>query len=152
MHPTNSSSGTAFRRGASQLAPMEPDQEICGGEDKIGEGESAPEAEPVGSRTAEDGEEPYHAAKNSRQGSSLLGGKIQLFLEIESKGRKGTVVRKTLEDLADIGDPEGRFEAGTNLLQAVGKCQCSSRSFVARGNLPVSRSPAARAVSRRKGR
>ena len=98
-------------------------QEIGGGEDKIGERKSAPKAQPVGSRTAEDGEEPYHAAKKSGQGSGLLGGKIQFLLQIESKGGKGTIVRKTLKDLADIGDPEGRLEAGADLLQTFGKCQ-----------------------------
>src|ERR1700733_11619628 len=52
------------------------DQEIGSGEDEIGGREGAAEAHAVGGGSAEDGEEPHHAAEDAGERAGLLRGEI----------------------------------------------------------------------------
>jgi hypothetical protein len=49
----------------------------------------------------------------------LLGGEIELFVEVESKGGEGTVVGEALEDFGKVGDPEGALKAVADFLEAL---------------------------------
>jgi hypothetical protein len=40
-------------------------------------------------------------------------------MEITDEDRKDCVVRKTFEDLADVRDPKGAFEAGADFFEAL---------------------------------
>ena len=113
--------GVAHRRqpGRSNRA----DQEIGCGQDEVGHRQRAAKAETVGGGSAEDGEKPYHAAEQASQSPGLFGGEIQFLLQVQGERSKGSVVGKTFENLADVRDPEGSFEAGADLLETFGKGQ-----------------------------
>jgi hypothetical protein len=51
----------------------------------------------------------------------LLGGEIELFVEIQSERGKGSVVGEALEDFGNVGDPEGALEAVADFLEALGE-------------------------------
>ena len=95
------------------------EKEICAAQDEVGEGKSAPKAEPVRDGAAEDGKKPDGTSKNAGQGAGLLGGEVELFMEIQGERGKGAVVGEALEDFADVGDPEGGLESVVNLLEAL---------------------------------
>lgn len=48
-------------------------------------------------------------------------------MEIDDEDGLLRVESETLEELGDVGDPEGGLEAGANLLQALGEGQKSLR-------------------------
>src|SRR5439155_16705424 len=87
--------------------------------------ERAAESEAVGDRAAENREEPNHAAKDSCERASLLGGEIQLFVEIVGESGECAVVGEALEDFRDVGDPEGTVEAGAYFVEPLGKTHVS---------------------------
>jgi hypothetical protein len=113
--------GIAYRRQPGRTDGA--DQKIGGGENEICHRKRAAKAEAIGGGATEDGEKPYHAAEDAGQGSGLLGGEVQALLQVQGKRSESAVVRKALEDLADIRDPEGTLEAGADLMQAFGKTQ-----------------------------
>jgi hypothetical protein len=76
--------------------------------------------------SAEDGQEPNHAAENSRERPGLLRGEIEFFLKIEGEGGKRAVVGKALEDFRDVGDPEGALEAVADFLEPLAKAHDAS--------------------------
>src|SRR5208282_3949876 len=99
------------------------DQEIRGAKNQVRHRKSAAEAQPVGGSASENREEPHHAAEDASQSPGLLGGEIQLLLQVQSERSEGPVVGKTFENLADVGNPEGLFEAGADLVKTFGKGQ-----------------------------
>src|SRR6266566_2226547 len=56
-----------------------------------------------------------------RQAAGLLDVKIQTLVKIPRKRGEGGVIGESLEEFADVRDPEGTLEAGANLMQAFGK-------------------------------
>jgi hypothetical protein len=44
-------------------------------------------------------------------------------MQVAHEDGKNCIVGKAFEDLADVGDPEGAFETGSDLLQASGEGQ-----------------------------
>ena len=102
------------------------DQEIRRAENEIGDGESAAESEAVGGGSSEDREKPYHAAEDTGQRARLLGGKIQLLLQIESERGEGAVVSEALENLRDVRDPEGPLKSGADFFEALREEQSGS--------------------------
>jgi hypothetical protein len=44
---------------------------------------------------------------------------MQAFVQIPGQDGKHGVVGKPLEQLADVGDPEGAFESGADFLEAL---------------------------------
>ena len=99
------------------------DQKISGSQDEVCDRKRAAEAQAVGGGPAEDGQKPDHAAEYASQRSGLLGGEIQLLLQIQSQRSERSVVGKALENFGDIGDPEGPLEAGANFTEALRKVQ-----------------------------
>ena len=96
-------------------------QKIRDSQDEVRHRKSAAEAQAIGDGTTKNGEKPHHAAEDAGQSSRLLSGKIQPLLQVQGERRKSSVVGKTLEDLADVGNPEGPLEASANLVTSVQK-------------------------------
>ena len=101
------------------------EQKIGGREDQVGQRESAAKTEAVGDGAAENREKPDHAAEDSGEGASLLGGEIQLFVEIVGEGGESAVVGEALEDFRDVGDPEGALEAGADFVETLAETHFS---------------------------
>src|SRR5207245_11685181 len=102
-----------------------PQQKVGGCEDEIGERKGAAKTKLVGNCAAKDGEEPNHAAENAGECTGLLGGEIQLLVKIVGERSESAVVREALEDFADVGDPEGPLETGTDLVQTLAEAHSS---------------------------
>ena len=90
-------------------------QKISAAQDEVGQRKRAAEAHAVGERSAEDGQKPHQAAEESGERAGLLDGEMQDFVEIARQRSEGSVVGEPLEQLADVGDPEGPLEA---------RCEC----------------------------
>src|SRR2546425_215232 len=81
----------------------------------------------IGARgAAENCQKPNHSAENSGECAGLLGGKVQLFVEIVGEGGKCAVVGEALEDFRDVGDPEGTVEAGSYLVETLAETHSPS--------------------------
>src|SRR6266852_5016665 len=102
------------------------DEKVGGGEDEIGERQSAAKTELVCNCAAENGEEPDHAAENAGERSGLLGGKVQLSLQVEGERRKRAIVGEALEDLGDVGNPEGALEPVADFLEPLAQTHRAS--------------------------
>ena len=102
------------------------DQKIRSAKDEVGHRKSAAKAQAVGSGSAENREKPHHAAEDAGQRSGLLGGEIQLLLQIQGERSKRPVVGKTLENFGDVGDPERLLEPGADFLEALRESQIGS--------------------------
>jgi hypothetical protein len=44
-------------------------------------------------------------------------------MQVAGERGEGSVIRKPLEEFADVGDPEGALKASTNFVQAIRKGQ-----------------------------
>src|ERR1700756_367192 len=89
-------------------------QEIGRAENEIGDGKSAAESEAVGGGSTEDREKPHHAAEDAGQRARLLGGEIQLLLQIESERGESAVVGQALENFGDVCDPKGALKSSAD--------------------------------------
>jgi hypothetical protein len=107
------------------------DQEVSHREDEIRKRKSAAKPKLVRHSAAKDGEKPDHAAEDAGERSGLLGGEVELLLEIDGEGGKGAIVGEALEDLADVGDPEGALEAVANFLEPLAKAHGTSAGCAA---------------------
>ena len=103
--------------GASQDAPIEPIREVRRGQNEVGHRERSAKTEFVRHGAAKNCQEPHHSAEETSESAGLLGGKAQLFLQIDGERRERAVIREALEDFADIGDPEGTLEAVADFLE-----------------------------------
>ncbi len=107
-------------------------QEVGAAEDKICNRERAPESHAIGKRAAEDREKPDEAAEKSGKRAGSLGGEAQGLVQVTRERGERRVVGEPLEEFADVGDPEGPFETGTDIVAALGQ---------GHGWLPVAGSP-----------
>jgi hypothetical protein len=118
--------GIAKRRepGSSNRA----NQEIGRRQDEVGQREGAAEPEAVGSGSAENRQEPDHAAEDAGQRAGLLRGEVELFLEVEGQRSERAVVGEALEDFRDVGHPEGPLKAVADFLEPLAKAHDTSRA------------------------
>ncbi len=94
MKPTNNSSGTALRIGASHDAPMDPIRKYAAARMRYAIESARRNPKPVGCGAAEDRQKPHHAAEDSRESSGLLGGKVKLFLQVKGERSESRRNRK----------------------------------------------------------
>ncbi len=96
------------------------DQKISSGENQIGDGKRAAKSHAVGGGPAEDGQKPNHPTENAGQRSRLLGGEIQLLLQVQRQRRERSIVGEAFKNFSDIGHPEWPLEAGADFAEALG--------------------------------
>ena len=118
--------GVAHRREPRRAQRSQ--QKIGAAQDQIGQRKRAAEAHAVGERSAEDRQKPHQPAEESGERAGLLGGELQDFVQIARQRGEGRVIGKPLEQLADVGDPEGTLEAGANVAPTLRKAQMFSSS------------------------
>ncbi len=111
----------AFANGLHPRRAQRAQQKIRAAEDEVGHRERAAEAHAVGQRASEDGEKPDQAAEEAGERRGLLDGKAQGLVQIARQRGEGRIVREALEELADVGDPEGPLEAGANVVPTLGE-------------------------------
>src|ERR1019366_2445539 len=68
-------------------------------------------------------QKPHQTAKESGKGARLFRGKFQDFMEIARQRSERRVIGKSLEQLADVGDPERALEAHANVAPTLRKAQ-----------------------------
>src|SRR6266852_3254296 len=83
------------------------------------------EARPVRDRSPEDSQEPYQAAKEPGQIRGALRREGEDFVKVAGQRGKHCVVGETLEELGNIGDPEGALEAGSYLVETLAEAHFS---------------------------
>ncbi len=118
-------------------------QEVGATQDQVGEGKGATEAHPVSHGSAEYRQKPHQPAEDSGERTRLLGWEMQRFMEVARQRGEGRVIGKPLEQLAEVGDPEGALKAGANVVPTLRKAQIVSswnQSSVASSRLSVASS------------
>ena len=103
-----------------------PQHEIGEGEKQVGQRKCAPEAEAVGKRAANHGEEPDPTAEHSGQAAGAFDVKMQTLVQVASQNGKHGIIGKPLEKLADVGNPERTFEPGADFFEALREGQSGS--------------------------
>ena len=98
-------------------------QKVSSAEDEVGQRKCAPEAQTVGRGTAEDRKEPDPSTESAGQSASLLGGEVQILLQVECERGERAIIGKPLEDLSNVRDPEGPLETGADFFPAFRKTQ-----------------------------
>ena len=137
MKPTKRAKWHGVAHGRQPGGADGADQKISGGQDEVRHREGAPEADAVSYCPAENRQEPDHAAEDAGQGPGLLGGETQFLLQVQGKGSERAVVGKALENLGDVGDPEGTLEARAYFLPALRKAQDDLLAVAASGRPPA---------------
>ena len=102
-------------------------QKIGSSKNQIGQRKSPAKAQLVGNCASEDGQEPNHSAEDPGKRSGLFCGEIQFFMEIVGQRGECPIVRKALEDFADVGDPERSLESIADFLKPLPKAHDASR-------------------------
>ena len=114
-------SGTAVADRRHPRRAQRAQQKVRAAQDEIRERQRAAEAHAVGQRAAEDGEKPDQSAEESSERAGLLERKLQSLVQIARQRSEGGVVGEPLEELADVGDPEGPLEAGADVVPTLGE-------------------------------
>ena len=107
--------------GSEPGRPQGTQEKIGPREEHISERKSAAEAQPVGDGAAENGEEPNQAAEQTGKIGGAFGGEIQRFVKVAGQRSEGRIVGEALEELAEVGDPEGTLEAVADFLEPLAK-------------------------------
>ena len=98
-------------------------QEVGAGQDQISQRKRTAEAHAVGESSAEHRQKPYQPTEESGERAGLLGGKLKDFMQIARQRGERRIIRKALEQLANVSDPERTFEAHANVAPALRKAQ-----------------------------
>ena len=125
-HQNHQRHGVAHRRQPRRSQRSQ--QKIGAAQDQVGQRERAAKSHAVGQRAAEYRQKPHQPAEESGERAGLLGGEMQDFVQIARQRSERRIIGKPLEQLADVGDPEGTLEAGANVAPTLGKAQMLSVS------------------------
>src|SRR6266480_1873092 len=79
------------------------------------------EARPVGDGAAENGQEPNQAAEQTGKIGGAFGREIQRFVKVAGQRSERRIVGEALEELAEVGDPEGTLESVADFLEPLAK-------------------------------
>src|ERR1019366_7724639 len=92
-------------------------------QDQISQRKRTAEAHSVGESSAEHRQKPYQSTEESGERAGLFGGKFQDFMEIARQRSERRVIGKPLEQLADVGNPEGTLETHANVAPTLRNAQ-----------------------------
>src|SRR5207245_157591 len=110
-----------IENGSEAGRPQGTQEKIGAREEHISERKSAAEAQPVGDGAAENGEEPNQAAEQTGKIGGAFGGEIQRFVKVAGQRSESRIVGEALEELAEVGDPEGTLEAVADFQEPLAK-------------------------------